>query len=116
MWCGVHEVFLRRKKQLEVVAADLEKDEKELLAGFLRSNLDVNVEWSGGKMSVYSGQLSLEDLKKLVNKFVYHKNLNRKYWVAVESNAVRVSRFEKAKKTEKRRKEATKPQTITHGW
>jgi hypothetical protein len=51
-----------------------------------------------------------------VNKFVYHKNLNRKYWVAVESNAVRVSRFEKAKKTEKRRKEATKPQTITHGW
>jgi len=116
MLLGLREVFLRRKKGLEVVVGEMENDERELLLGFLRSSLSVDVVLSGGKMSVDSGPLSLEDLKKLVNKFVYHKNLNRKYWVAVESNAVRVSRFEKAKKTEKRRKEATKPQTITHGW
>jgi len=51
-----------------------------------------------------------------VNKFVYHRNLNRRYWVAVEGSGVRVSRFEKARKPGKRRKEGTRPQTITHGW
>jgi len=116
MCLGLCEVFLRRRKRLEVVVAELEKDEKELLSGFLRSTLNVDVALSGGKVSVDSGQLSLEELKKLVNKFVYHRNLNRRYWVALESGAVRIGRFEKAKKPEKRRTEATKPQTITHGW
>ena len=86
-------VFLRRKKGLEVVASEMEDEEREVLAGFVRSTLNVNVELSGGKVSVDSGQLSLEELKKLVNKFVYHRNLNRKYWVAVEGNAVKVSKF-----------------------
>jgi len=101
---------------LEVVVDDLESGERELLSGFLRSSLGVDVVLSGGKVSVDSGRLSLDELKTLVNKFVYHKNLNRKYWVAVEGNIVRVSRFEKAKKREKQREEGTRPQTITHGW
>jgi hypothetical protein len=116
MWFGVHDVFLRRKKGLEVVVGEMESDEKELLAGFLRSTLKVNVELSGGRVSVDPGSLSLEELRKLVNKFVYHRNLNRKYWIKVESNAVKIGRFEKAKKPENRRREGTKPQTITHGW
>jgi hypothetical protein len=101
---------------LDVHVADLEDDERELLVGFLRSSLNVDVVLSGGKVSVDSGQLGLEELKHVVTKFVYHRNLNRKYWVRVEGGAVRVGMFEKAKKHEKRRKEATKPQTITHGW
>ncbi len=109
-------MFLRGRKRLSVVVDDLGSDERELLCGFLRSSLGVDVVLSGGKVSVDSGQLSLEELKKLVNKFVYHRNLNRRYWVALESGAVRIGRFEKAKKPEKRRTEATKPQTITHGW
>ena len=76
----------------------------------------VDVVLSGGKVSVDSGRLSLDELKTLVNRFVYHKNLNRKYWVAVDGNIVRVSRFGKAKKREKPREEGTRPQTITHGW
>ena len=101
---------------MSVVVDDLETDERELLSGFLRSSLSVDVALSGGKVLVDSGQLSLDELKILVNKFVYHKNLNRRFWVAVDGNSVRVSRFEKAKKREKRREEGTKPQTITHGW
>jgi len=109
-------VFLRRKKRLEVDVGVLEKDERELFSVFLGSALNVNVALSGSKVSVDSDQLSLEELKKLVNKFVYHKNLNRKYWVALEGGVVRISRFGKVKKHEKRRKEGTTPQTITHGW
>jgi len=109
-------VFLRRKKQLEVDLGELEKDEKELLSDFLRSALNVDVALSGNKVSVDSEQSSLEELKRLVNKFVYQKNLNRKYWVALEGGGVKINKFEKAKKQEKRKKEATKPSTIKHGW
>lgn len=109
-------MFLRRGKRLSVVVDDLGSGERELLCGFLRSSLGVDVVLSGSKLSVDSGQLSLDELKMLVNKFVYHRNLNRRFWVSVDGNAVRVSRFEKAKEREKRRKEGTKPQTITHGW
>ena len=113
---GVFVVFWRRGKRLDVHVGELEDDERELLVGFLRSSLSVDVVLSGGKVSIDSGSLSLEELKRLVTKFVYHRNLNRRYWVKVEGNSVRVGRFEKAKKHEKRRKEATSPRTITHGW
>ena len=109
-------MFLRRKKRLEVDLGELEKDEKELLSSFLHSTLNVNVTLSGNKASVDSEQLSLEELKRLVNKFVYHKNLNRKYWVALEGGVVRINKFERAKKAEKQKKEATQPSTIRHGW
>jgi hypothetical protein len=113
---GLSEVFFGRKKRLEVYVAELEKEEREQLSDFLHLALKVDVSVSGGKVSVDSEGLSLEELRKLVNKFVYHRNLNRKYWVAAEGGGVRISRFEKAKKREKRRNEATPPQTITHGW
>jgi hypothetical protein len=93
-----------------------EKDEREMLLSFLRSSLNVSVTLSGGKVLVDSEHLSLDELKKSVNKFVYHRNLNHKYWVRAEGNVVRIDRFEKAKKPEKRKREGTKPQTITHGW
>jgi len=110
-------VFLRRrKKPLEVDLGGLETDERELLSGFLRSNLKVNVALTSNKLSVNSEQLSPEELKRLVNKFVYHKNLNRKYWVALDGNVVSIHKFERVKKQEKRRRETTQPSTITHGW
>ena len=109
-------MFLRRGKRLDVNVDVFEKDEREALLDFLRSRLGVDVSLSGGKVFVDSEQLSLEELKRLVNKFVYHGNLNHKYWVRVEGNGVKVGRFEKAKKSEGRRGEGTKPQLITHGW
>ena len=109
-------MFLMRKKRLEVDLGELEKDEKELLYGFLRLSLKVDVILGGNKVSVDSEKLSLEELKRLVNKFVYRRNLNRNYWVALEGGVVRINKFEKAKKQEKRRKDGTPPSTITHGW
>jgi len=108
--------FLRRKKRLEVDLSELEKDERELLSDFLHSTLNVDVTSSGSKVSIDSERSSLEELTKMVNKFVYHKNLNRKYWVALEGRVVKINKFEKAKKQEKRKKEATQPSTIKHGW
>lgn len=109
-------MFFGRKKRLEVDAGALENDEKTWLSDFLRSSLKVNVVLSGSKVSVESEERSSEELKHLVNKFVYHRNLNRKYWVALEGNVVKINLFEKLKKQEKRRREGTPPSTIAHGW
>jgi len=109
-------VFLRRRKRLEVDLNGLESVEGESLCGFLRSGLGVDVVLSGGKVFVDSGQVSSEELKRLVNKFVYRRNLNRRYWVALEGEVVKVTLLEKAKKQEKRRREGTPPSTISHGW
>jgi hypothetical protein len=63
-----------------------------------------------------SEKLSSEELKRLVNKFVYRRNLNNKYWVALEDGVVKINKFKVAKKPEKRKKETTPPSTIRHGW
>lgn len=109
-------MFLRRKKRLDVDLGALEKDEKELLSTFLHSTLNVDVALNGNKVSADSEQLSIEELKRLVNKFVYHKNLNRKYWVALEGSVVKINKFERSKQRGKRKKETTQPSTIKHGW
>jgi len=92
------------------------QDESESISGFLRSSLKVDVTSRGNKLSIDSETLSLEELRRLVNKFVYHRNLNNRYWVALESGVVKVHKFEGVKKHEKRKKEATPPSTVRHGW
>lgn len=109
-------MFLGREKRLTIDLGELEPNEKELLSGFLRSSLKVDVVLGGDKASVVSGRSSPEELKRFVNKFVYHKNLNHKYWVALEDGVIKVQKFEKVKKQEKRRKDETPPSTIAHGW
>jgi hypothetical protein len=109
-------MFLSRKKRLDVDAGALDKDEKTGLCDFLRSSLKVDAALNGNKFSIELEELSGDELKRLVNKFVYHKNLNRKYWVALEGSIVRIRIFEKVKKQEKARRERTPPSTIPHGW
>jgi hypothetical protein len=101
--------------KLKVDLGELE-DETEFLSSFLRSNLKVNVTSSGNKVLIDSEKLSSEELKRLVNKFVYRRNLNNKYWVALEDGVVKINKFKAAKKPEKRKKETTPPSTIKHGW
>jgi len=107
-------LFSWRKKKLRVDVGDL-MDEKDSLASYLRLALKVEVACDARSVLVCSEDLSLEDLKKLVNKFVYHQHLNNKYWVALESGVVRISKFKEATK-KKPSKEALPPSTIKHGW
>lgn len=109
-------MFLHRTKRLEVDLDGLEKVEKESFCSFLGSRLGTNVVLSGNKVFVDLERVSLEDLKHHVNKFIYHRNLNRRYWVSLDGDTVKVKLLGKAKKPEKRRKETTPPSTIAHGW
>jgi hypothetical protein len=108
-------MFLRRKRKLKVDLGDL-KDERESLSSFLRSKLKVDVTSDDTKVLVDSEDLSPEELKRMVNKFVYHRNLMNKYWVALESNVVKIHKLKRAHKKEKEKKEETTPSTIKHGW
>jgi len=108
-------LFLRGKRKLKVDLGELE-NEKESLSSFLRSKLKVDVTSSGNNVLVDSENLSPEELKKLINKFVYHQNLMNTYWVALESGVVKINKFKRAEKKEKRKKKGTPPSTIRHGW
>ena len=103
-----------RGKKLKVDCVELE-DEKEHLSSFLHKSLNVEVVSDDHNLLVDSEKLSVQELKVLVSKFIYHQHLNNKYWAAVEGGAVKIHRF-KEKKSEKRKKPATTPSTIKHGW
>jgi len=107
-------LFLRGKRKLNVDLGEL-KNERELLSSFLSSKLKVDVSSMGNKLFVYSDSLSSSELKRLVNKFVYHHHLNHLYWVALEGNTVKIHKFKHAEKKGKQ-KEGITPSTIKHGW
>jgi hypothetical protein len=91
------------------------ENERESLSDFLRAKLKVDIASKGNKVLVDSENLPPKDLKRLVNKFVYHRNLHHKYWVALESGVVKINKFKRSEKKEKR-KAGTPPSTIKHGW
>ena len=107
-------MFLRGKRKLKVDLGEL-KNERESLSSFLSSKLKVDVSSSGNKLVVYSDSLSSSELKRLVNKFVYQHHLNHLYWVALESNGVKIHKFKRAEKKTKEKKGII-PSTIKHGW
>ena len=92
-----------------------ELKESASLSSFLSSKLEDDVTSKGNKLFIYSDLLSSSELKRLVNKFVYRRNLNHKYWVALERDVVKLHKFNHSKKKGKQ-KEAITPSTIKHGW
>ena len=107
-------LFLRGNKKLKVDLGEL-KDECEALSSFLSSKLKANVTSNGNKILVDSNSSLSNELKRLVNKFVYRRHLNHKYWVALEGDVVKVNKFKRFEKKEKKEK-CPIPSTIKHGW
>jgi hypothetical protein len=101
-------------KRLKVDSAELE-DEKESLSSFLAKSLDRKVTSDGRNVLVESDKMSVQELKELVNRFIYHKHLNNDYWVTLEGSTVKIHKF-KEKKAKKRKKPPVPPSTIKHGW
>jgi hypothetical protein len=115
----VHILFFGRKNgrqiELQVDLDDLQ-NEKEQLASFLQSHLQVSVTPYGNKLRVNSEKLSAQELKRIMTKFVYHRNLNNTHWVSIEGTTVKINRFKRtAKKTEKHKRSAPH-QTEIQSW
>ena len=107
-------MFLRGSKKLKVELGELENEHEDLV-NFLESKLKSDITSSNSKISVDSKVSSSSELKRLVNKFVYRKHLNHKYWVALEGDTVKIKKFKHSEKKEKEEK-GTAPSTIRHGW
>jgi len=102
-------------RKLKVDLAELEDEEKGSLSGFLRTTLNKDVVSDGNHILVDSRKLSLQELERVVNKFIYHRHLNNTYWVASEHDGVKIRKFER-KKERKKKQRVTPPSTIKHGW
>lgn len=79
------------------------KNEKESLVSYLRTKLEDSIVSSGKEVIVNSENLSAEELKRKVNKFVYHQKLNNRYWVALEGEVVKVHKFKRPEEKGKRK-------------
>ena len=108
-------MLFRRKNKLKVDSGELH-DERDNLSSFLSSSLKTDVTSNGNELLVDSEDLSSQELKRTVRKFVYHRNLNNTYWVALKGGVVKINKFKGAKKHKKRKKEGAPPSIITHGW
>ena len=110
-------MFFRHKNEIEfqVDLGDLDS-EKERLSSFLQSNLQVSVTSSKNKLTVISENLSVQELQRVVTKFIYHRDLNLTHWVSIEGTTVKINRFKgTAKKKEKHKKEPPH-QTAIQSW
>ena len=100
--------------QLYVDMGDL-NNEKENLTNFILAHLKVSVSQGTKKLTVESENLSLQDLEHVVNKFVYHRDLNGTHWVSAEKSTVKINRFEERKKKQHQEKEPPH-QTAAQSW
>ena len=91
------------------------KDEKERLHDFLTSKLRDRVSLKSSEITIDSRTTSAAKLKKLVNKFVYRRNLMSKYWVELNEDEIRINKF-KRRKESKEPKKGTPPSIIKHGF
>ena len=106
----------RDQTKFEVDLGDLQ-NEREHLSSFLQSNLRVIVVPVENKLILNSEKLSLQELQRLVTKFVYRRNFNSTHWASIEGTTVRINRFKvTAPKKKVKTKKNMPHQTPTQSW
>lgn len=103
------------KKELHIDLGDLQK-EKGHLTDFLQIHLKVVVSQSQEKLVVEGDKLSLQELAQVVNKFVYHRNLNGTHYVFASGSTAQIKRFEHDKKKKEKHKQQPARQNAAQSW
>jgi hypothetical protein len=108
-----------RETEFHVKLGDLE-NEKEHLSSFLQSKLKVTVNQSGNKLTVNSEKLSVQELHRVVNKFIYHRKFNHTHYVSTKGTTVKINMFKgtakKNKKLKEHKKDTSPHQTAIQSW
>jgi len=104
----------KSQSELQVDLGDLQ-NEKENLTSFLQLHLKVSVSQVEDKLRVDSETVSLQELEHVVNKFVYHRDLNNTYWVSAEGSTVKINKLKVIAKEENPEKESPH-QTAAQSW
>jgi hypothetical protein len=103
------------KRPLQVDLGEMH-EEKDKLTSFLNAKLKTTFTYAQNHLTPSSDALPPEELERAVNKFVYHQNLNRVYFVSLEGHLVKINKFKNAKKPEKKDKKPGTPPTFAHGF
>ncbi len=92
--------------------------EKMRLNRYLQQHLNgVSVSPDRAKLKVSCENLTLQELQHVVNKFVYHRNLNVTHWVSTEgASKVKINRFKAEHKKKTKHKREPPAQTPTQSW
>lgn len=102
--------------ELKVDLGDLQ-NEKENLINFLQLHLKVPVSHVEDMLTVNSEKVSVQELEHVVNKFIYHRDLNGTHWVSIEgATTVKINRFKGFKKKEKHHEKEPPHQTAAQSW
>jgi hypothetical protein len=95
---------------------DLQK-EKENLASFLQSNLNVSAVAQGeNKLTIDSEKLTVLELQQTVTKFIHRHNLSGTHWVSSQDKTVKINRFKSTKKKKEKHDKNASHQSITQSW
>jgi hypothetical protein len=108
-------LLFRRKNKLKVDLGELH-DERDKLSSFLHSALKIDVTSKSNELSIDSEELSPQELKRTVRKFIYHQKLNNTYWVSVKNSVVKINKFKSNTKKSKKRKQGETPAMFPHGF
>ena len=112
---GVSILLFGHKNRLQVDLGDLE-EEKEKLATFLQSNLNVSVVPVENKLIVNPERLPVLDLQQAVVKFVHRHNFSSTHWVSVEGTTVKINRFKGTMKKKEKRNKIGSHQNVVQSW
>ena len=102
------------QNELQVDLGDLQ-NEKENLTIFLQLHIKVSVSQVEDKLKVDSKKVSVQELQHVVNKFVYHRDLNNTHWVSAEGATVKINKLNVIEEKEKHEKEPPH-QTAAQSW
>ena len=100
---------------IKVDMGDLD-GEKESLANFLLSQFKLNSSITPKGLELNAEAVPTYSLARMVNKFVYHKNLNRTHWVTVENNVVKINKFKGSNKKKEKHQKESPHQSATQSW
>ncbi len=102
----------KNKPQIDLSDFDAEQ---AALSSFLQTKLKTPMTQVFNKLEPESDTVTAEEIQRLVNKFVYHHNLNTKYYVSLSGSTVKIHKFKHDSKPEKTRKNPQSP-TFAHGF
>ena len=111
----MEDLLFKHKNTVKVDIAALES-EKEALKDFLRSKFKLNSSIVPKGLELNMEDVSTYSLARMVNKFVYHKNLNGTHWATVENNVVKIKRFKVTSKKKEKHKKSRPHQNLAQSW
>ncbi len=93
-----------RKDKLQIDLGELTA-EKTQLTTFLENLLKAPITPIENKLAIETQKTTPQDLQHAVTKFIYHHNLNNKYYTTINGNTIKINTFKGTTKKPTKKKD-----------